>query len=65
MDQTPIYRSMDKGRTINVVGARTVNLCTLANDSQRITVTMTITASGKHLPSMIIFKGKLKVSCLR
>ncbi len=49
MDQTPVYQAMDKGRTIEVVGARSVNLHTLANDSQRVTVAVTITASGKQL----------------
>ena len=64
MDQTPVYQSMDEGRTIDMVGARTVNLRTSANDSQRVTVAVTITASGKRLPSMIVFKGKLKASSL-
>ncbi len=39
MDQTPVYQAMDEGRTIDVVGVRTVNLRTSANDSQRITTT--------------------------
>ena len=64
MDQTPVYQSMDEGRTIDMVGARTVNLRTSANDSQRVTVAVTITASGKRLPSMLVFKGKLKASSL-
>jgi hypothetical protein len=58
MDQTPVYQAMDVGRTIDVVGARTVNLRTSANDSQRVTVAVTITASGKQLKSMIVFKGE-------
>jgi hypothetical protein len=61
MDQTPIYQAMDEGRTIDVVGTRTVNLRTSANDSQRVTVAVTITASGKQLKSMIVFKGELLV----
>ncbi len=59
MDQNPVYQAMDEGRTIDVVGTRTVNLCTSANDSQHITVTVTITVSGKQLKSMIVFKGEL------
>ena len=58
MDQTPVYQAMDEGRTIDVVGVRTVNLCTSANDSQRVTIAVTITASGKQLKSTIVFKGE-------
>ncbi len=58
MDQTPVYQAMDKGRTIDVVGAWFVNLRTLANNSQRITVAMMITALGKQLKSCIVFKGE-------
>jgi hypothetical protein len=58
MDQTPVYQAMDEGRTIDVVGARSVNLRTSANDSQRVTVAVTITASGKQLKSCIMFKDE-------
>ena len=58
MDQTPVYQVMDHNVTINVVGARTINMCTAANDGQRVTVAMTITASGRQVESMIVFKGK-------
>ena len=58
MDQTPVYQAMDEGVTIDFVGARTVNLRTSANDSQRVTVAVTIAASGKQLKSMIVFKGE-------
>ncbi len=58
MDQTLVYHSMGQEVTINFVGARTVNLRTSANDSQRVTVAVTITASGKRLTSMVVFKGE-------
>jgi hypothetical protein len=58
MDQTPVYQAMEEGRTIDVVGARSVNLRTSANDSQCVTVAVTITASGKQLKSCIVFKGE-------
>ena len=58
MDRTPIYQAMDEGKTIDVIGARTVNLYTWANDNQRVTVAVMITASGKRLPSMTMFKGE-------
>ncbi len=58
MDQTLVYHSMGQKVTINFVGARTVNLRSSANDSQRVTVAVTITASGKRLTSMVVFKGE-------
>jgi len=62
MDQTPVYHSMEDTVTIDVVGRRTINLRTAANDGQRVTVAATITASGRRVPSMVVFKGKLCVS---
>jgi hypothetical protein len=58
MDQTLVYHSMGQEGTINFVGTRTVNLRTLANDSQCVTVAVMITASGKRLTSMVVFKGE-------
>ena len=57
MDQTPVYHSMEHNVTIDVVGARTINMRTAANDGQRVTVAVTITASGRQVESMIVFKG--------
>jgi hypothetical protein len=53
MDQTPIYHAMDQGVTIDFVGARTVNMRSTAN-----TVTVTVAASGKRVPSMVVIKGE-------
>ena len=39
------YHSMEDNVTIDVVGRRTINLRTAANDGQRVTVAATITAS--------------------
>jgi hypothetical protein len=58
MDQTLVYHSMGQWVTINFVGARTVNLRSSANNSQRVTVAVTITASRKRLTSMVVFKGE-------
>ena len=60
MDQTPVYQSMENNVTIDLVGARTrtINMRTAANDGQRVTVAATITASGRQVESMIVFKGK-------
>ena len=59
MDQTPVYQVMENNVTIDYVGARTINMRTAANDGQRVTVAATITASGRQVESMIVFKGKL------
>ena len=58
MDQTPVYHSMEHNVTIDVVGARTINMRSAANNGQRVTVAATITASGRRVESMIVFKGK-------
>jgi len=53
-----MYHSMEHNVTIDVVGARTINMRSAANDGQRVTVAATITASGRMVESMIVFKGK-------
>ena len=58
MDQTPVYHAMDFRGTIDRVGARTINLRTSASDSKRVTVAVTVTASGKKVKSMVVFKGE-------
>ena len=58
MDQTPVYHAMDFRTTIDRVGARTINLRTSASDSKRVTVAVTVTASGKKIKSMVVFKGE-------
>ena len=42
MDQTAVYYSMHEKQTVNTKGARTVNIRTYKNDSERITVGVTI-----------------------
>jgi hypothetical protein len=58
MDQTPVFFMMKAKRTLEVVGVRTVHVCTSTNDTKRATVAVTITSSGLLLPLMVIFKGK-------
>ena len=58
MDQTPVYHAMDQDVTIDFVGVRTVNLRSAANDGQRVTVAVTVAASGRRVPSMVVFKGE-------
>jgi len=58
MDQTPVYHAMDQDVTIDFVGARTINMRSTANDGQRVTVAVTVAASGRRVPSMVVFKGE-------
>ena len=58
MDQTPVYFSMHPSRSVDTIGARTVNIRIAKNGSQRCTVAVCFTASGLQLKSLVIFKGK-------
>ena len=58
MDQTPVYHAMNARTTIERVGTKTVNMRTSTGDSKHVTVAATITASGKILPTMVVFKGE-------
>ena len=65
MDQMPIYHAMDQDVTIDFVGARTVNMRSAANDGQRVTIAVTVAASGRRVPSMVVFKGELLLIVLK
>ena len=62
MDQTPIpftfnsKRTLEK-RTLEMVGKKTVNIRKSTNDMKRATLALTVTASGKMIRPMLIFKG--------
>ena len=58
MDQTPVPFSYDPKSTLELVGRRTVHVRKSTNDTKRATVALCITASGKALTPMIVFKGK-------
>ena len=58
MDQTPIFFTITPRTTLNTVGACTVNVRTSTSSTMRVTVAVTVSASGKMLPSMIVYKGK-------
>jgi hypothetical protein len=62
MDQTPVYHGMFSGHTIDRVGVRTINLRAPKGsaDSKRVTFTAFITASGRQIKSMVVFKGELR-----
>ena len=59
MDQMPVYHAMmNATTTIKHVGTRAENMRTSAGDSKRVTIAVTITASGKIIPTMVVFKGE-------
>ena len=58
MDQTPIFFSITPGTTLEQVEARSVNVRNLTSSNMRVTLAVTITASGKTLILMMVFKGK-------
>ena len=58
MDQMPVYFTMNAKRTLEVVGIKSVHICTLTNDTKCVAVAITITDLGLVLPLMVIFKGK-------
>ncbi len=61
IDQMPVYHAMFSGCTIDRVEVRTVNLRASKGsaDSKRVTVAACITASGRQIKSMVVFKGEL------
>jgi hypothetical protein len=58
MDQTPVYFSMNAKRTLELIGEKTVYICTSPDDTKQVTEVVTIAADGTVLPSMLIFKGQ-------
>jgi len=56
MDETPVYFNMAGSTTINVKGAKTVQIQTTGNDKNQFICVLAITADGNKLPPMIIFK---------
>ena len=57
MDQTPIPFTFNSKRTLEVVGKKTVHIRKSTNDTKRATLALTVTASGKMIRPMLIFKG--------
>jgi hypothetical protein len=57
MDQTPIFFSMTAKKTLERRGSRTVNATKSTSDTRRVSVLVTVTASGKLLKALLIFKG--------
>ena len=60
MDQMPVPFSYDPKSTLELVGRRIVHVRKLTNDTKCATVALCVTAPGKALTPMIVFKGKPK-----
>ncbi len=57
MDQTPIPFSFHATKTLEKKGTKTIHICSSTSDTKRVTLAVTIDASGGMLPPMLIFKG--------
>ena len=57
MDQTPVLFTFNSRTMLEVVGARTVHVHKSTNDTKSATAAITVTASGKMLPPLLVFKG--------
>jgi hypothetical protein len=59
MDQVPIPHSCDANKMLDVKGAERIHTRASMTDNKCITLTATVTAaSGKMLPTFLIFKSK-------
>ena len=58
MDQTPIPYSYHSNRTLKKKGVKTIHVRLSTADTKRATLAATVTASGKLLKPMLIFKGQ-------
>ena len=56
MDQTPIPFSFHATKTLEKKGTKTIHVCSSTSDTKRVTLAVTIDASGRMLPPMLIFK---------
>ena len=57
MDQTPVPFSYDPKKTIEVVGQRTIHIRKSTCDTKCATCVLTVTASGKMITPLFVFKG--------
>lgn len=57
MDQTPIPFTFNAKKTLELVGQRTVHIRKSTNDTKRVTCAMTVSASGRVLTPLLVFKG--------
>ena len=57
MDQTPVPFTYNAKSTPDIVSIQTVRIHKLTSDTKHATCALTVTASGKFLTPMLIFKG--------
>jgi hypothetical protein len=57
MHQSPIPYSYHSNRTLEIKSKKTVHVHASMADTKRVTLSVTVDASGKMLPPMLIFKG--------
>ena len=58
MEQTPVPFSYDPKKTIEVVGQRTIHIRKSTSDTKCATCALTVTASGKMITPLFVFKGQ-------
>ena len=58
MDETPIYFEMVNKTTIDKIGNKNIVVNTLGLEKKKISLILSITASGYKLKPLMIFKGK-------
>jgi hypothetical protein len=57
MDQTPDPFTFNAKRTLESVGQRTIHICKSRSDTNRVTCAITVSASGRVLTPLLVFKG--------
>jgi transposase-like protein len=57
MDQTPVYFDPDAKRTLDLIGKPTIFIRKSCSDTKRATLGLSVTASGKFLTPILVFKG--------
>jgi transposase len=65
MDQTPVPFTYHSKKTLEQSGRATVPIRKSTGDTKRATFALTITASGKALPPVLVFKGSAKGRIVR
>ena len=58
MDETPLYLNMPPSTTVQKIESKRVNIKTQGQENWRVTVILTILASGEKLPPLLFLKLK-------
>ena len=57
MDETPFWYDMMQNKTVDKLGAKSVDVASTGNEKSRYTVVASVAASGNFLRTMIVFRG--------